>query len=711
MASKASVLEPSPIPWDPVTGIMDNRSHPAEMPDKSFRLLQNVYFPNENSSRRRPGYSKLSTAAVFHNDDLHDQMLALQNFYQGTTGESLVDSTVTTYPNVSCVGPIATRAIGRQPVTMLFGAKSSNGTRRLMAGTESRIYVGDEASGTWKIIADGMGQGVQDGTCPGRRFKPTQNQDVVIFTNDYDEPVYWLFDQPTFGCLMQAVAKIPDMEVIGLTRAAQCWTWRGVTFFADIELDRVRYPHGIVWSDKDNPLSWDPSKPETIAGAKLLNSGEKILGHAEMNNVMLVFTDQRIWQISVVGGSESFHFDERYTPGEHGKGCLVYPNTLVSTGSEVFYGGIDGIYRYDLYSPEPTRPEWIHRGTKVIFSDINARLCENHIAGFWPKNPDTREIYFSWVPADGADGFPEQTLAIDLLRERTSVIDYGMTAMIYYETDNGDSLRQWLIDKCACSAQSLQDLGYGFIKEGLPRPKPPPPCEEFTSLYTSQTLTVGDLTTEDYTKLTPDEGSFYLSVCDERVQDFCDRCAGEKKFIFALTDDWCLKQADQTLAREVCANPAASGTSDGTGYMTKTATYDSFGYKSIWRSCPQHFGSPGKEKEMSFFSVEAAPEPQTIPSELAIRIGMASQPVDPNRETDGALIWVEEDPKLLESQTESDPAKQVEEGTRPDEGFRWPVMAVGRYLYWELSVDGTGGDVTLARVEQHVMVTSRRSNV
>lgn len=713
--ARRTPTEVKPIPWDPLTGIQDNRSHPAEMGDKTFRLIQNWMFPDENTLRRRPGYSKVLTNSAYHNADLHDQLLSLQNYYFGTTGESLTDQTVSTYPNSACVGPQSTLQTGRQPITLLFGAQSTTGSRKLLIGTESRIYAWDEVGENAKIIADGMGRGVSNGTCPARRFVATQNQDVVIFTNDYDEPVYWLFDQPTFGCSMQAVSKIPDAEVIGLTRAALVWTWRGVTFFGDVELDRVRYRNGLIWSNKDNPLMLDPSVPESIAGEKFLDPGERILGHAEVSDVCLIFTDQRIWQISVTGGDETFAFTPRYTPGPHGRACLAYPNTLASDGFSVFYAGTDGIYKYDLYSPEPTRPEWLHLATKTVFSDINAGMCLNHIAGYWPTNPDTREIFFSWVAKDDDDGFPRRTLAIDTKREKTSFLDFGMTALVYYELDMGMSLRQWLQNECACTYQALLELGYGYIKEGVAKPKPPPPCETPTSIHTSNPITLDagqpwEITTEDYTAAS-DATSFCARFGDQRVIDLCTRCAGEKILIFAATDDLCLKQMDENFFREICTNPSAQGKTITDGYWPASGTYTTNGYDSILRSGPQHFGSPSKEKQISYFSVEAVPVAQTTPLTIGLRIGQSAQPVDPNRSSDCSLIWYTEDSKTLQCQSEPDPDQQAEDGTRPDEGFRWPVMAEGRYLYWELNISGKGGDVALAHVEQMVSITSRRTDV
>ena len=713
---RKSTADIKPIPWDPLTSIQDNRSHPGEMDQQSFRLIQNWYFPDDKTLRRRKGFSKLLTSSSYHNADLHDQLLPLQNFYWGSTGESETDQTITVYPDPGCPGPIHSQTTGRQPITFLFQSRSNSGTRKLLAGSESRIYSWDEAGENWKIIADGMGRGVSDGTCPGRRFVATQNQDVVVFTNDYNPVLYWLFDQPTFGCSMQSVATIPDLDVIGLTRAGLCWTWRGCTFLADVEIDRTRYSNMMVWSDKDNALSYDPSIPSSIAGNKTLSPGEKILGHVELSDVCLVFTDQRIWQISAIGGEESFAFTPRFTPVQSGRGCLAYPNTIVSDGFTVRYAGVDGIYAYNLYSPEPEREEWIHKATKTVFSDIRSSACLNHIAVYHPTNPDTREIYFSWVAKDDEDGFPRRTLAIDIMRQRTSFIDYGMTAAVYYELDLAQTLRQWLQDQCACTSQSLAALGYGYVKEGLPKPKSPPPCDAINSIHTSNpiTLDVGqpwEITTEDYTQSESDSDSFCARFENVTVQDLCPRCAGDKVFIFASSDDLCLKQLDQNLYREICTNPSDSGTTTGDGYLPSPGSYVTNGYMSILRSGPQHFGSPSKEKTESFFSVEAISEPQTSPITIGLRIGQSSQPVDSNRAADCSLIWFTEDEKTLECQSESDPDKQVSDGTRPDEGFRWPTMATGRYIYWELSVDGAGGDVSLGRVEQFVELTSRRGDV
>lgn len=694
--------------WSPLTGLLDNRSNPDGMPPYSFRQIQNWWVPDAGRLKRRPGWDKLFSRSPYNNQDLHDQLLALQTFYGTDVGSETDAAKITTYPNALCDGDIQTLDIGRQPLTLGLEMISTLGGRKLLIGTESRLYTLNENTGNYKIIGDGYGEGIDDGTCPRTRFYAAQNQDIVVLTNNYDKPLYHMFGAMTMGCGMQAVHEIPDLALIQLTKAAHVWSWKGVSFLADVEMGGQRYQHRIVWSDFENPLGWDPSDPESITGFQDLEFGEKIMGGMELGPVFLVYTNRRVWQLTAVGGDMIFVPDKRYTSAMTGKACLAYRNTLISVGDAHFYAGSDGIYKYDLYSPKPERIEWIHRGTGQMFdrtTGINPECCDNHVAGY---NSNTNEIWFSYADRSSTTCCPNKTLVVNIGEhtQHVSTVDHGFTMFVLYHPYPIGTIRDFILENCICTNAELNTLGYGFIKEGLPlEDDEEPDCDPITSIYTDEELVVDGVTIEDYTQETFSEGSLCELIGDERIDADCFECDTEAVFIMASSTDWCLKQSSLNLNRERCTNPTAVGTSGDDGYTSSEGTYALDGYDSILVPAPLSFGYPTQDKILgsldgNAFEVEATPTESIEPAELQLRVGMSVQIVDTLNEN-CALLWSEEEPINLACQGPS-LEDHIASGTSPDEVIAWPLHMQGRWLYWELKISGTGGDCCLTRVTHRV---------
>ena len=429
----------TPLRLAPLTGIKDSRSQPDEMPVGAFREVLNFWVSDERRLCRRFGHQKLrSLEEDYNNSDLHDQLLSLQD----------------------------DPSVGRQPISLLYASLTAFGASTLIAGTESRLYSYNASTANWKLFAEGLGAGIDDGSLPKRRFYAAQVGDKVYFTNDYDAPFCWSIGS-------DAVEEIADMEEIGLTRAAGIWAWHNIAFYFNVEMDGKRYRNRIVWSDLNDGGSVDPSKVDSITGLVDLEDDEEILGGTELGNIFLIFTTRRIYEVQVVAGIQTFNFAKRYVPDDNRsgslEGCLFYRNTLVSDGTKIYYLGEEGVYNYDLYSVGPERVEWIHKATKEMFDEIDDTACDSHVGHY---DSTTKEIWFSYVVADTVGQLPSKTLAINTKYPHTSRIDHGYTAFCRYEPKVRASLREWFADNNICSMEELQDAGYGFEKEGLPRTLP-----------------------------------------------------------------------------------------------------------------------------------------------------------------------------------------------------------------------------------------------
>lgn len=740
---------PKPPTIAPLTGYLDNRSPADLMPPGAFRKRQNFIAPETNVLQRAPGFERLyetgpgSSAFFRPNADLHDQLLDLQFYYKIAENDE-DDPTITVYPPAEppCAGNLVTRTTGRQPITLLYQAKNSRGTLRSIAATESRIYALNEGAHAWRLIGDGYGKGVDDGTCPPRRFHATQNQDVVLFTNGLNDILAWRFDEQIHGCAMQAVDTIPDLITVNIRNARVIWTWNNVTFLADVTIDGSRYSNRIFWSDYQNPLSWDPSKLDSIANFHDLDDNEVIMGGAALGDYFVIVTNRKLWLMSINSGSgEPFVFTRR-KPTANGEGCAFYRNTICvvhpeghpGAASYLAYAGRDGIYSFNIFEEGPKRVDWLHLATREMFEDIDTAWCDNAIAEF---NTAARSLEIFWVSRGSTTGFPLQGLRIDTTTNVVSTLDYGCTALSNWQTQPRGNLFDWLVGNGICTVASLVEKGYARVKEEVGIIVRGAPIT-LDSLVTTDALaynqaykncnpngtpwiawpTVGPCSGTDPTFTTewafnPDKvlgnhGAISQnSFCSRVTLPNCDSCDSDFRFVGALSEDWCLKQFGGVFYREVCTNPTARGESRPFGshetdnlYLSAVASYERRGYKSILRSGAQDFGIRHLEKVIRGLLLDILTENDSDPIKISLRVGTAGQPVDPNDPTRCKIRWFDCGERTLNCQTAYTDGKH----TRPNEYMNWPTYQKGKFIYFELTIDGIGGASTMSAITQTVAV-------
>ena len=530
---------PKGIPVAPLTGIFDARSSPDLLPQGALRWRQNFQTTGEGKLRRGCGWTKALNQTPYNNQDFHDQLL----LFGGTV---------------------------REPITGLFEFQSARGIRSLWLTTQSRIAKLNETTGNWKIIASGLGGGA-GADCSGPRFKAANVGDYVIFTNGHDRPKIHRLEQPPFDSVL--IADIPDLETIGLTKAALAWAWKDVVFLADVEMDGERHGNRIVWGDYKNPNSFDPAKPESITGFKDLNYGERILnGGPTTAGTFLIYTTQGIWEISVVGGAQVFQWREAY-PGHKADftGCLKYQNTLIDIGGDHLYMARDGIYAFNPYRSAPELVLWLHRATPVLYDDIDESACASSIGWFHDG-----EAFFS-VKRNADTGCPGITLRVETQFKVADVIDHGFTAACNFRPQPIQTIRDFILDKRICDLTGLtaslvaEGLPPPFENEGLPSPFASPTAE-FTpqQFYTENYQIIGDAVTENWNQSSADADSLCALLGDTTLDDLCVNCEAPSVLIAASSQDWCLKQFGE-FYRERCANPTATGNFEQTVQLLDSA--------------------------------------------------------------------------------------------------------------------------------------------
>lgn len=641
----------------PLTGVLDTRSAPDQMPANGLRFRQNLQTVGQGKLRRGSGWRKFLSKASYNNSDFHDQLL----LYSAT----------------------------RQPLTMLFGATSTRQINKFIIGSQTKLALLDEFAGNYRIIGTGYG-GTPSTSASAPRFKCDQLGDTIVLTNDFDRPKYYVLEAAAdnVGAL---VHEIPDLALIGLTRAACVWQWRNVMFLADVEMDYTRFSNRILWSQFDQPLQWDPADVQSIAGSKDLHRHERILAGAPSGNGFLIYTTHGIWEMVAVGGDQSFAFRRVYNGEDNEEmGTLFYPNTLVSRKETHMYLGSDGVYEYNQFSPSPQRVEWIHRSSNLLFDDIDSDACTVHIGA---SHGD--EILFFVAKTSDANDCPSVGLRLNMQYQTADRIDHGFTALAKHHSQPIPTIRDFIVQHGICTIAALRTAGYPYVNEGLPNPLPSADAA-FTpvSIYTDTPQTIGSVTVEDWTEPESDPDSLCALLAGATFDDFCKSCKGIPVLVGADSVDWCLKEFDpDVFYRERCANPTAVGTSSVDGYTSAVGSYVLDGITSIIRYTPMY-------AEDSIIKLEEIRldfmEHEGTDSEIGLRVGISSQLRDPNFDGCG-ILWHQHTKKRIKCLSTVTAERHNIQNTMPTDFVAWIFLREGRRLYVEMRIDGTGGDAIFSK--------------
>lgn len=656
-----------------IAGPMDTRSSPDAVLYGSYRYVKNFGVVQKKRVCRLPGWTKLLDRPSYNNQDLRTQLI------------DLIDSD------------------SRRYITFLYEAESTFGTTKLLAATDRALYALNISTGNWKVIKTGFG-------ADNLRLYGAQNQDNVIFTNDYDKPFYWNFDQPNNDSSTESVAEINDLNTKGITRASVVITWSGCTFLMNLVQDGRTFGYRIVWSDFQNGLSYIESK-DSVAGNQDLDNGEVILAALPMANVLLIYTTRGIWQCNQTGDPTTvFGFSKRYDAKNSGEACLTYRNTLTSIGNEHFFAGQEGLYTYSLFKDKPELVEWIHKGSSLIFDDINDGRCDIHVAAY---NPLRREIWFSWAKSN--EDSPSQTLVFNTQFPFSAVVDHGFSSYgVFQPKEPVTILQDFLLQNCICTQDEL-DTYLGDTQEGgfCSAPDAVVCADQPDSFYTTVTQEIADgdddpIVTEDWNQVEPSANSLCSRLGSMTLSELCvaeskGACKPSRIFVMASTTDKCLKQMSDIYYREVCTAFTACG------------TYEKRGYRSLLRSGPINLKDTDNEKIVQRFVAEVEAAVATVPGQIKFRIGTSAQALDSNQTT-CAIIWVEEDEKVLACLSSLSETQHEAQGTRPDVEYEWPTYAEGMYFYFELEIvnggstpfEDTGAAACLSRYTMFAESSARR---
>jgi hypothetical protein len=686
---------------------LDVRSSAADVAQSALRWTLNFETGKSGRFRPRRGFTRFLDQVPYNNEDLHDQLLPLQEYYDDITPPPAGAEANRVWPTTLCASTKAFRAQGKESINHLREIISTNGARKLLAYTRSRIYQLNEPSGNWRIMADGY-SGSEQSTA--RTWQSGQIKNLVFSTNDYDRPVVFdMNDDAPRGCAMRSTRPMTELDDINCAKAAALACFKNVLFLANLELDNGRVENQIVWSDvvrfddltQTTPIRFSNASG-SIAGDAQLSYGHRILAMLPLGNVLHVYTTRGIWRGTATGDAAAAFSFECIYESDAGDLCLAYPNAIVSTGDAHWYLTREGhICKIDPYSPTPERLVWLANAGDLIAQTIDQENCQGHVAGYDAQNG---EVLFSWVERGYSK--PRRTFAFVPKVEFGSYLDVGFTAFVNFTSDQRLSFRDFLRQEGICGNSQLQDL---FIKEGMPADLDDLPAP--TCLFTHDTVDVlqpdgSTITTENYATGTLASDSLCALLGDRTADDYCQQCNEDQLFVAACAEDDCLKTLNAGYAREICTNGTGTGTNTEFGYESFAGTYAARGYLREFIAGPLVVGpDPTQAKAVSALLVEAEAETSLNPAWMGLQIGVSYTAADSLPEKGCGPVWSETVAREFKCLLTRSPDAYREQGLAPAIGLEAPFARAGRFIYvrvtlgekdWKRIVAGTGGGGALS---------------
>ncbi len=443
----------------PLTGILDNRSLPADMPPGAFRTRLNWMSSAGTKLCRRPGHERLFPDLAYDPNHASTDPLYAPRYINWDLHDQNVDGT-----------PVA-----REPITSIFEGYNNLGTRYLYAGSQTRMNLLNETTGLWTRLTT---PGALGGSDPQTRFKIAELQETLVLVNGVDQILYTTVGTGGLATIAELSNNGTLAQKLNIAGARVVTQYNGFMLIMNFVEDGTRMSSRVRWSDLNRPLVWigptDTNIPDeghgeqaSLADFQDLDYGSDILAAAELFGQLYIFTTTAIWR-ATIGSTKAFNFAKVYSEPKNGARCIFFPNTLVSTGADLLYAASDGIYRYNPYIIEPERLEWLYRGTAEAFTDTgfagDVAYCQSVIM---QAHPSEFEIYLSW-PQLGSHGSNTRTLAINYQYSNVSSIDFGYSAMANYrpnpEAGNVCKTERILV-AAAADDWCLKQIGTAYSRE------------------------------------------------------------------------------------------------------------------------------------------------------------------------------------------------------------------------------------------------------
>lgn len=681
------------FPLEFLNGGLDTRSPSGTLDFSTWRLLFNAD-GGRNALCRMGGFRKyLGDQDCYLNQDLHDQLVAGQTYYESYTstagGGWFTDGTTSGIVGYGSGYDLAIRTrrpiiektycgptpytLGnrcKEAVTLLHSFRNAQKRRRLIAGTKTRLYVSDERGGNWRIIADGLGGAcyqADDCSCSPQRFTAATIGQDILFANGVDYVLAWRFDAGPDGCASWSAEYIQELLELNFDSAELVESWGGFAFLAGVRADGKAQPGRLYWSDYNDPLAWIPGS-ESLAGFHDFGAGERILAMKPIGGRFRVYTTQAVYDLTTSADTDLvFNVQEIYR-GPH---VPVYRYSLVSTGRSHIYWSEDTIFVMAEYDREPTRYPWIHNACAAAFNGVPASWLRSHetdvkafgkltrtncdlvTGGYDPKE---EAIWWSWAP--NGESCPTMSFVIWPDQRKATYFNHGFTAFCSHRPDLGQTVRGFLASTGLCDP--TENL---VAKEGSP-------CDA--------TFTDGGfqyLWNETENPDLPAGAAAYLpTICGTCINDLCRDCDTDIRFVMASAEDKALKEyAKDHFYREMISFEVEADFPDAT-----EATYVKRGYTTLIQGDAYRFKTDS-DKRFRALAVNFVSVQQTSTANLNGAAGYGMQP--------DIMQWETSEPIPMDALDYGDSGDVQRPGAVPAFNF----YARGSFIAYRIWISGTGG--------------------
>lgn len=507
---------------DILKGMLNDAANPSDTVGDVIRSRFNLLINQRGNLCYTVGHQQFMRSTIppsmYNNQDLHDKLYALMSYHK----------------------PV----IQQEPIIFLKQYVTTWGENVLIAGSASVLYEYNEHIGNWRIIADNL---CNKTSVECIFWEGAQVGDDIFFTNGIGSPfVYSIKTINKTNNEDKKVRVIDDLENIYNIRDVRiALTFNDVVFISNF-YENGRYCNNkIRWSNYGNLESWDEADSE-FPGEQMF-PGEIILNMTKFQSYLLIATNKGFWLGSPTGDiSTPIIFSQLYY-NEDGSRCLYFPNTMYSTGKEVYYLSIDGMYVMTTDRPEPMFVHEINNGLGRLFNGISREYCYLPVCGF---NPYYNALYISYLNINKPYQYNINNETVIIIPEYNFVayLDCGYNSFSVFDVKYINvSIRDYLLEKVNC-ANFIDSID---IKEGNPLITNEP--VEVQNFYTSLTYSVGGFTFENVFGLGDvTNNTLYKIMANEKtINELCtETCKQTTYFLGVSSNDNSIKEIGNCYSRD-----------------------------------------------------------------------------------------------------------------------------------------------------------------
>jgi len=388
----------------PLTGPMNSRTPLDLLPQKQFRHVKNFRVDGAGRLRRGAGFKPLfddGNYGLCYIDDSINSSYTTKATCEANSGTWSIKNNTDLHDQLGSKED-PTNSIN-EPITMLYEFESGGGSRKLVAASKSRIYALSQRTRNWTIIGDNGGSGYGEGISTDyttTKFKAAQLGNNIVFTNNYNEPLYWFFDTKPDRADKNLVQTIPDLVKLKITKAQEIVEYKGFLFLGNLEENYAQQIAKVQWSDFVDATSYYPSLASLSGQQTVGDIGEAIIGMAVLGDHLMIYKERSIWRCSLVSSANLFVFKQVY----QGENTPYYEDTLVTVGDAHFFMAEAGIYRLTISDVRPILIDWMHNASGIIFNKGEIITREDDSAGVCIISGATNPDYKTKATCEAASG-------------------------------------------------------------------------------------------------------------------------------------------------------------------------------------------------------------------------------------------------------------------------------------------------------------------